>query len=100
MKLEEALKDAWELEEECLAVIKKENATWRIPESELGNLRQHKEYFERLFSGLFAVSHLQRLIQAGVVEHNGENVLDLEAVPGFKDSSFSLPESARDTSSS
>jgi hypothetical protein len=84
MKLEEAFKAAWKVEEECLEVIEEQNKQWKVPDTDLGSLKNYEEEVKKTFSGIFALSYLQWLMEDGVVEDTGD-ISDLEAVPGFKD---------------
>ncbi len=84
MKLEEAFEAAWKVEEECLEVIEEQNKQWKVPDTDLGSLKNYEEEIKKTFSGIFALSYLQWLMEDGVVEDTGD-ISDLEAVPGFKD---------------
>ncbi len=92
MKFEEANDEAREVERECLEVVKKQNERWMIPDADLGELKE-EDGIGKYFAGMTAFSYLRFLIEDGVVDDGGiGDVSDLEAVPGFKDGSFKLPE--------
>ncbi len=68
MKLEQALLEAQEYEDECVAALNKDDETWQSPDSELGKLENFPGAFKKTSSGVFADAYLQWLINGGVVE--------------------------------
>jgi len=82
MKLEEAFEAALRVKDECLKVIKEQNEKWKVPDTDLGELKELEEEIKQTFGGIFALSYLQWLMEDGVVEDAGD-ISDLEAVPGF-----------------
>jgi len=75
MKLEQALIEAQEYAQECVAALHKDDETLQIPDSELGMLKDFAGQFKQTSSGIFAYAYLQWLISGGVVEAATEDTL-------------------------
>ena len=80
MKPQDALQEAWEFEQKCLAVIKAENEKWKVSDEEIGELKHYEEAFDRDFSGMLTLVYLNELVEADLIEDSGVEISELPAV--------------------